>query len=193
MHQRKRKHNNTFKNKSILKKQKISTRLWHGDNNLFKVTVLRFHHDSEKALESVNSFEHILDLDHQLGLGFANGAVGAFLNRTPRIAINGIITREIRWQEIGAVEVALILWWPLLTLSRGMARSMILIPCTWPFNNNSFQPRFDHSLHQLYIAVWIEPVDIPEDHYSLGELGFHDTWNTTKIVSKQPVVLGVVQ
>ena len=86
-----------------------------------------------------------------------------------------------------------ILWQPLLTLSGGMERSWILLPYIWPSSRNPLQPVFDHSLQQLHTAIWIEPKtlfkdvrwhdvnltgDSPEDHHSLGEVGFCDTWDT---------------
>ena len=150
--------------------------------------------------------EYSLDLGHQLSLSIARRAVRIFLNCVLNIVIHGINIKRIKRPEIGAGDVIEILWQPLLTIF--LWQGVKSCCHTWPFSSNPIHQEFNDSLQQLHIAVWIEPKalfkeverhdiipiwDILNDHHSLGEWNFPDTWDTTSIVGKPLIVLGIAQ
>lgn len=58
VHKRERKHSIIAKNKNILKRKKISTRLWLEDNSLLKIAALGFHHGPKIASDPGTCIPH---------------------------------------------------------------------------------------------------------------------------------------
>lgn len=92
-----------YKNKSILKDQNISTRLWLGDYSLLKLAALNFHYDL-KQLQNYcvlgRSLNNLLDIGHHP----AGKMVGIFVNCTFKILIHGITKSVIRKSKIRASD-----------------------------------------------------------------------------------------